>query len=451
MSISESKYSRGDLKSLWLLFLPLVGTSFFNYIFILLEKIFLSRVSSVAMEAALNATYACQIFQIASIALVMMAQVYVARNHSAQKDHLIGPGIWQFVWFSLLSMMITVPANLCYGLWFFHGTEIEKTALPYFYLLTAFNFLYPIGTTLACFFTGQGKIKFVLLINLATQLLKIILAYLLIFGLSPWISPLGILGGAISNLFSQALLCLILGIVFLQKKYKQQFHSHEWKLNTNLFWDCIKPGLFRALNRVFSIWSWTMIAHLMTAKGGDYLLILSLGGTFSLFLPFLFDAIYQAQTVTVSHLIGSKKFFYFPNATRSGIILVSCLILFISIPFLIFPESLFHLLFPSSVALSSESIRLLFLGIWLWGAYFTLAAIPLSYIMAFQDTKFYFLIGLLTWPIDYFLMRFFIETIQIQPDLFWILLSLVQMISLIPFYFSRMKFLCDKAKKEIAA
>src|SRR5438874_1111415 len=122
--MQEHKVSNGELKGLFILFIPLVGTTLCNYIFQLLEKLFLSRVSSEAMAAALNATYACQIFQMASTAVVTMAQVSVARWYAAKEWHAIGPGVWQFIWFSFLSMLITVPGTLLFGSWYFRGMEI---------------------------------------------------------------------------------------------------------------------------------------------------------------------------------------------------------------------------------------------------------------------------------------------------------------------------------------
>jgi len=442
----EESYSSkgGGFRSLWILFLPLVGTTFSNYLFSLLEKLFLTRVSEKAMEAAVNGTYACQIFQISFIALVMMAQVSVARWHGAREQTKIGPGVWQFIWVSILSLFITIPGNLCYGMWYFRGTEIETTALPYFYLLTSLNFLYPLGASLSCFFLGQGKTRFVFLATLGDQILKVSLSYLLIFGLGSWIQPMGILGGAIANLSSQGFLCLLLFLIFIRKKHREIYHSHKWKLQPLLFWNCIRPGLFRALNRAFAVASWGLIAHLMVARGGNFLLILSLGGSLTLFLPFLFEAIYQAQTIVISQLAGANQSSLFSRVSRASLILVSSGIALVGIPLVGFSSLTFSWLFPN-VTLDLNSIRILFFGVWLWFASFTLAAIPLSFIFAFRDMKFHFYVGCIFWPIDYLLMYFFIEKIQIQPNLFWITLAIVQMSHVIPIYFWRMAVLCKRA------
>jgi multidrug resistance protein, MATE family len=440
----ESYPSKGEFRNLWILFLPLVGTTFSNYLFQLLEKLFLTRVSSEAMEAALNATYACQIFQMAALAAAMMTQVSVARWYSAQEWKMIGPGVWQFIWFSFLSMIVTVPGSILYGNWYFKGTEIELTALPYFYTFTAFNFIYPLTACLSCFFLGMGKIRLVLQLTLADQVVKIILCYFFVFGFEPYIQPQGLIGGALSNLFAQVLLCLIFATIFFNKKNREEFNTHKWKFQATLFWQNIQPGLYRALNRIFGYGSWAMVAHLMATKGGEYLLILSVGGSLANFFPFLFEAIYQAQTIIVSQLIGAKKITQLMSVAKSGIILVISIITLIGIPFIGFSSTMQEWLFPG-LTLDHDSVRMLFFGVWLWFAYFTISAIPLSYIFAFKDTKFYFYVGIIFWFTDYYLMRLVVNHWQIDPKFFWLALSIVQMTNTIPLYFWRMRVLCKRA------
>src|ERR1700722_10160430 len=388
--MKSSYASRGRLSDLLILFFLLLVAAFSSYLYIFVEKVFLARVSVHAMEAAVNTVYACQIFQGASIAIAMMAQVFVGRWFGAQKWSAIGPGVWQFIWFSLFSMLITVPCTLLYGIWYFQGTAIENISLPYFYSLVGTNFLYPLGVSLSCFYLGQGKTSLVLFGNLGAQLLKIGLAYLLIFGMDPWIPSMGLLGGAISTIIAQGGFCLFLGAVFLNSRHSTIFHSRKWQFQWKLFWECIQPGLLRASNRISSFMAWAAIAHLMIAKGGNFLLVLSIGGAFSLFLPFLSEAICQAQTTVVSHLLGARQFSDLNRAFRSGAFLTFTMIALIGFPLLIFPFITMHQLFPG-VSLTSFEIRMVLLGVWLSFSFFTLNSIPLSYILAFKNRKFLFL------------------------------------------------------------
>lgn len=435
--------SRGGIWELLILFLPLLGTAFANYIFLLVEKIYLARISVQAMESAVNVAYVCQIFQGSTMALTMMAQVFVGRWYGAKEYQMVGPGIWQFIWFSFVSMLITVPATILYGKWYFQGTAIETIAMPYFYLLVGSNFLYPLGVALSSFYFGQGKTRLVLLGSLASQVLKIVLGYLLIFGLGRWIPSFGLIGGGISTVIAQGGFCILLASNFLNRRHAALFDSWNWHFKLSLFWKCVHPGLLRSLNRISSFLSWASIAHLMTTRGGEHLLVLSIGGSIFLFLPFLSEAICQAQTTIVSQLLGAKHYALLGRAFRSVFLLVLALIGLSAIPFVLFPDQTEQLLFPG-IELGG-GLQKVFLGIWVCFAFSSFCSIPISYVLAFKDMQFSFAMGLVNWLNGYLLMYWVVETIQIPASDFWLALSVMHATTAAA-YLWRMKKLCRIAQ-----
>lgn len=427
----------GKIKGLLHLFFPILLMTFSNCLFLIVEKVFLGRLAPEAMTAAVSAAYACQVTQLPTVALAMMAQVCVGRWHGAQEWTSIGPGIWQFVWFCLLSMFITVPIGLLYERYYFHGTSIEAIVLPYYRSLLAINFLFPLAATLSCFFLGQGKTRLILVLTLISQGIKILFAYLFIFGWGNLIPAWGLLGGVFSTFLAQGGFCLVLLGVFLQPRLKKIYHSSDWTFKPKLFWECIQPGLLRAMNRVLSVTSWAAIAHLMTAREGDYPIILSVGGTLFLFLPFVGDAICQAQITVVSHILGSKRYSELHRAFRSGLTLVSSTILLCAIPLLIFPFQTFDWLFPK-VEMTPEAIKNIFLGVWASFAFFTFTFIPISYVLAFKDTKFSLFMGVMSWAIGYLFMYLAIEFYSMPADQFWLVLTITHALNAL-FYQWRMK------------
>lgn len=429
----------GDFRELLSLFVPILLMTFTNCLYLFIEKLLLARLSIQAMEAAVNAAYACQIFQLPCVALAMMAQVCVGRWRGSQELHMIGPGVWQFIWFSFLSMLITIPTGLFYGTLYFQNTNLEEIVFPYYYYLVAINFLYPLAATLTCFFIGLGKTSLVVCASIGSQLLKLTLAYLLIFGWDKVFPGLGIMGGVISTLLAQGGFCLLLLLVFLNRYHASLYHSRYYHFQPKLFWECIYPGLLRAINRVLSAASWASIAHLMAAKGGDYLLVLSIGGTLFIFLPFLGDAICQAQTTVVSQILGARTYPLLGRAFLSGAFLVFFTISLLSVPLILFPFQTFHYLFPT-IIIGDLGIQKIFFGIWTCFAFFTFGFLPTSYVLAFKDTKFSLFMGALNWINGFLLMYIAIEKIQIIPDHFWLALTLMHM-STAFFYYLRMRWL----------
>lgn len=435
--------STGKIRELFVLFFPILLISISNYLFLLIEKVLLANLSVLDMEAAIGAAYACQIMQIPCVAIAAMAQVYVARWVGAQEWNSIGPGIWQYIWFSLLSMLITVPFNFAFGHFYFHQTPIEGIVWPYYTFLGFINFLFPLGTTLTCFYLGLGKTRLILFASVGSQLIKLIFTYLLIFGWGEWIPSLGLMGGALSTMIAQGGFCLVLLSVFLYTKDSEKYQTRYWRFQPKLCWDCIHPGLLRGISRISTLLCWAAITYLMSAKGGDYLLTLSIGGALFLFLPCFGDAILQSLITVLSNILGAKNYHLLDRTFRSGLILVLGVTTLLAIPLIVFPTTTFNYFFPK-IVLEEESIRRIFLGVWTSLTLFTFNYIPLSYILAFKDTKFLFFMGAFNWINGYLLMYVAIAWMQMPANQFWLVLTLMHG-SMAILYYWRMKWLESQA------
>lgn len=436
--------TKGKLKELLGLFLPIFLMTFSSYLFLLMEKVFLGDRSVQDMEAAVSAAYACQIMQVTCISIAALAQVFVGQWHGQQNWKLIGPGLWQFIWFSILSMIVTMPFNMAFGKFYFQNTAIESIVWPYFLFLISINFLFPLGTTLTCFYFGLKKTRLVLFASIGSQAIKLIFTYLLIFGWENWIPPMGLMGGAISTLIAQGGFCLLLLAFFLFNKEAEKYQTRQWRFQPKLFWECIQPGTLRAISRISTLLCWASITYLMTTKGGDYLLVLSIGGTLFLFLPCFSDALCQAQISVISNMLGAKQYAQLNKAFLVGVILVVAILFLLAFPMLFFPASTFHFFFPK-ISLDEETIRHVFLGVWLSFTFFIFNHLPLSYILSFKDTKFLLFMGAVNWLNGYLVMYIAIKWMQMPAHQFWTVLTLMHGSMSLLYYF-RMKWLQEQSE-----
>ena len=427
----ETQITAGGIRDFFALFFPALLMSFSSYFAIFIEKILLGRYSTEALQIAVSTNYACMIFQAPCKALAMMSQVFVGRWYGANERLKIGSGIWQFIWFSLLSMFVMVPLGMLYGKFYFHGTPIEQCGLPYFYSLLFINFLFPLGITLSSFYLGQRKTKLILLASFVCQTIKVVLAYFLIF------NGLGLMGGLISTAISQGAFCVFLLSCFMNTKNNALYQSRNWSFKPKLFWECIRHGFMRSITCILNFGSWSAISYVMTAKGGDYLLYLSIGGALFIFLPFLSDAICLSQTTIVSQIVGAKKYLSLKSAFRSGLTLVSLMIAITSIPLLACPIPVFHFLFPK-IVLDPSVVRTLFLGVWLSFVCFVSGSVPIGYILAFKDMKFSMSMGVFNWINGFLLIYVTIQIFQVKAIAFWFILSLMHLTTAI-LYWMRMK------------
>lgn len=431
-----------SLKQYLILFLPIALMTFSTHLFPTVEKILLASLSKEDMEASLSAYYAVQIFQLAFVSLAMMAQVFVGSWYGEKKWNLIGPGIWQFIWFSLFSLAITLPFGYLYGKFYFRGTVIEDIVLPYYYFLLAMSFLFPLGGALTCFFLGRGKTFIIFITTLICHLIKLPIGYSLIFGWK-WIPGLGLMGGALSIFITQLAYCLALLFVFLNKENNQLYRTREWGFKWPFFWECIQPGVLRAMNRLLTMGNWGAITYLMTKGGENSLLILSIGGTLTILTTFIAEAICLAQMTVVSQILGSKKYHSLYSAFRPGVIIATIAILFLSVNLLIFPNWTFQTVFPK-IVLDPSSITLTLTGVWLVSALCIYSFLPISYVLAFKDTYFSLFMGFVNWITGFLFIYTFIEILQVSPDYFWFLLAFLHFTTAL-FYYLRTTWLIRKS------
>ncbi len=446
--MNETEGSEMGAKRLLKLFFPLLLVTFTNSIFLLIEKLFLAQLSSQAMEAAVAAAYVLSISQVACVLLVMMAQVAVGRR-CGEKTYLeIGPSIWQYVWFSILSTLVTVPINFLVGDIYFQEGELRHLALPYLHFMAGMNFLHPLGAALACFLLGQGKARLLLFASIGSQSLKIGVSYFLIFG--KWgFPPLGLLGGAWGTLIAQGSFCLFLFSVFMNKQNRLHFNTSQWRFCWKLFKECIYPGFLRALNRIVSLSCWAITARLTLAQGEGYALALSLGGTLFFFLPCFADALCQAQVTIVSQRIGANRAADLKPASKVGYFVALLISLLGVAPFLLFPEYTFKSLFPT-LSVDPRFIQQLLFGIFCCFSWLTISYIPISVILAFRDMNFSLFMGLFSWINTYLLVLFSLKIAHISAGQFWLALSLTH-ISTALLYHLRANYLIKRFEESLAS
>ncbi len=388
------------------------------------SRLFLSYYSLDAMQGCTCALYLCTLFQHPCMRLAASAQVFVGLFQGSNTVDRMGEYIWQMIWFSLFSMVITLPLGLFVAPGFFEGSAIKESGLSYFNVLLFANFLFPLGTALSCFYVGQGKTKVIFWSTLVSHIVNILLDLILIFGIHHLIPPLGATGAALSMAFSQALFCAILFIFFLRKKERLAYGTGNYLFKWDSFWKCTRMGLPRALARVFALTAWAAIVHIMTAKGGDYLMVLSIGGTLILLFSFINDGILQAMITIASNLIGSKNYASIWKMVRSSFLFLGTMTLLFAIPYLFFPE--FMISFFSLGPIDIPTLQLLkrsFLWLWIFSFCYGYCAIGLSLITASQDMVFYSRIIIFVWLTSYLPAYYAMNLWNWPPDLIWVIMA----------------------------
>ncbi len=402
-------------RSYLLLYLPIAGTSFLSALFPFLEKILLGRFSTQSLEAIVGATTVLLIFQFSCISIAALTQVDIARYAGAGQTQRIGPCIWQMIWFSLLSMIITVPVSLLYGHYYFANTSLRDLALPYLHLMIATNFLLPLGAALSALFLGTRRGKELFKINLLVQTIGFFLSLVLIFGLPPLIPPLGLIGAGIAFIATQVLICLILLYKFFS--LPPTFATTAWKFHPSLFWSYIRPGLVRSFMRSSVATAWSLIFLVILRKGEDFLLIFTVGGTLWPIFSIVANGMQQLLITEVSHTANSP--YSLSNTLRQGLILSALIIVASAIPFLLFPKQLFYF----CISTPLDFPQTIGLGLWLCLSFNIFFGVANAYILAFKDIFQLLVLGSITWILDLALPYLIFTYLPIAAPQLWLVLA----------------------------
>lgn len=242
------------------------------------------------------------------------------------------------IWCAFGTMVITLPISLVVENVYFLEGEVGRLGKVYFSLMMKTNFLFPLGAALASFFLGLGKTKLVAISTLFSHLLNIGLDYLLIFGLSPIIPSLGVVGAALATVIAQGSYCLLLLCIFLQRTYGTIYLTRRYFLHKKMFWESIAVALPRSLGKANVFLSWVAATWILSLKGDLFILILSVGNTLSLLFAPINEAIGQALLSLFSFFYGKKEWRYMWSTMRSAYLFLIATCIILSLPLVFFKK-----------------------------------------------------------------------------------------------------------------
>jgi len=170
-------------------------------------------------------------------------------------------------------MCITFPIGMGLTPYLFNGTEMATQGSSYFRVLMYGNFLFPLGAGFSAYFIGLGRTKIIGIATLGSQLINIGLNYVLIFGVVGIIPSLGVKGAAFATLFSQAIFCLSLFVLFFWERRAKEYGIRNWTFNKTLFKETLSLGMPKSLSKISVLIAWSAAVRLVSHLEGDYLLV----------------------------------------------------------------------------------------------------------------------------------------------------------------------------------
>lgn len=420
--------TKGDLWTLIRISLPLMLFLFCDTLATFTERILLSHFSSNGVHASLNAAYLGNMFQNPCTAIAAMGQVFVGLYQGSGELKRIGPCVWQLIWFSVLSLVITYPLSIWASEFYFKDTIIQQAGTAYFSILALGNFLFPLSISLSSFYIGRGKTGFVTMIMLTSYALHLTLSWLLIFGIEGLIPSLGIKGAALAKCIGLGIACSVLFGSFLRQKHRELYQTNEWRFSPIILWSYMRPGLVRAFGYLSSTVCWVAISYIMIQKGGKHLDVLTIGGTIITFLAFIPSGLYRTTLTISSNLLGAKNYGEIGRLSRSFSIYTLLIGTLLTIPLLVFPNCMTGFFDLSSQQIFKETFGMIHHWIWLYMISITIQLSLCALLISARDLKLQFYCYLFIFVIAFLPVYFTMHQGNWQPDKLWVIMSVANLI-----------------------
>lgn len=339
--MSLTKHPAGSLRELWSIAFPLMISSLSVLTMMFIDRYMLAQYSTVAHNAAVNATTFGWSFIYGWMVLGGITEVFVAQYNGAKEHKKIGEPVWQMIWLSIASIIFFLPMAL-WGSQLMYDNVLPESAIAqnYFKWMMYFGPSYPCYGALCGFFVGRGKTASITVLAVAANFLNAGLDYILIFGIEGWIPSYGPTGAAIATSGSAVFQTIVLLGLFLSRKNRESFGTGIYVFKPAALGQCIKIGLPGAVFVGVEILGFASYYAMMTSVGELYITVAGICQNVVILLYFFSEGVSKAATTVAGNLIGSRQSVLIPKVFIAGCKMHLAFVLAMIVLFYVFAQDL---------------------------------------------------------------------------------------------------------------
>ncbi|MCF0148319.1 MAG: MATE family efflux transporter [Clostridium sp.] len=346
--------------------LPILGTSFIQMAYNMIDMIWVGRIGSNAVAAIGTAGF----FTWFGSSLVLIskigAQIGVSQSIGKKDFNERNKTIYN-------SLLITVLVALIYtvflivfrkglvGFFKLGDTEINNMAIGYLVVVSIgmiFSFLNPLFTSI---FNAAGSSKIPFLINTIGLIVNIVFDPILIFGLLGF-PALGVVGAALATVGAQAIVTFIFIIAFIKNGYSLELKNVKYIDKETILKIC-KLGIPTAVQSCSFAFFAMIIGRLIAAWGPVAIAVQKVGSQIEAISWMTAEGFGAALTAFVGQNYGADKWDRILKGYKVTMILSSVIGIFATILLIFAGESIFSIFIPEAEAIKAGGIYLKILGI----------------------------------------------------------------------------------------
>ena len=322
---------------------PLILANSFWNIQLTVDRIFLGHHSTESLGAAMAVM---GVFWVPMAFLQQTAAyvvTFVAQYCGAKKLKMIGPSVWQSIYFSLTGGLLFlgfIPLAPPLFAFFGHSQAVQPLEVAYFQAICYSALPTAIVAALSGFYTGLGLSQMVMWINGVGMVANVILDYILIFG-HLGAPALGIAGAGYATAGANcAAMVFALFFVFSKKHQKVYAIRSSWHLNLALMAQFLRYGIPSGLQWALEGLAFTVfLIFIGNMPNGDAALVSS-GIAVTILMLAVLPAlgIGQATSALVGQHLGENRPQVAEGSSWHGFQIALIYIVSVSMTFLAFPE-----------------------------------------------------------------------------------------------------------------
>jgi MATE family multidrug resistance protein len=210
-SPTPTEHPAGGLRELLAVAVPLIISSGSLALMHVVDRVMLTWLSVDAMAASLPGGMLHWTLLSFPFGIAVYTNTFVAQYDGAGRRDRVAASIWQGLLMATLAgilLAVTVPWTQLLVLLFDHAPEVQQLETEYFSILAFGSLPALVSAVLSSFFSGRGRTRVLMIVNIITSLANGVFNYFLIFGVGSW-PGLGIAGAAWGTVLAQLLGCVL--------------------------------------------------------------------------------------------------------------------------------------------------------------------------------------------------------------------------------------------------
>ncbi len=266
---------------------------------------------------------------------------FVAQYFGSKQYDKIGKIVWHGVYIGFFAAIVHLAMNVFSDDIFAaigHDRSIQHYESVYFQILNYGAFFVVGSAAISGFFSGLGKTKIVMYVNLGMTVCNVAINYVLIFG--KWGFPqLGIKGAAIATVASGILGFIAFLILFLTPANRKNYKTSEFLVyDLQLFKRLVKFGLPSGVQFFIEMAGFTFFMLLVGRLGNASLAATNIAININMlaFMPMIGCGI--AISIMVGQYIGEEKPDLAEYSTYSGFHICMLYMILIALTYVLVPE-----------------------------------------------------------------------------------------------------------------